>query len=838
MKSLDVWSPSFSVSMTVALCQLFCLGVAVGAAALLGNRFLKHASAATRCLLDLVLLGVMLLGVPLIMIEQFALRDRPTSISQLDQQSSIENKDSRLNVSSRTAADDAAKQLGNPPSSGPSVSADLPDESEASNFRQGSVRDFAAPWIAGGYCFGVLAMFARFLSALYGGHRLRLAARAVDEPSILDLLKTQARAIGLRITPALAYCENMAVPVVIGIARPVILLPLSMVRALTPQQLRDVLTHELAHIRRLDHVVVLLQRLTEAMWFFHPAVWYVSWRLTREREHCCDDLVVTTGAQRISYADTLCRVAELTVVGEGKQAGPMMVAAVGRQPSHLRQRIVHLLEISPPPAIQLTRSGVFGLAALLAFVCLSHFLLPAISSPAQSPSNASPAKGAVGRSIAPDPADRKAETITVTVVCETPEGRPIAGADVTCFEIDTWTGRARAKATLKTDAAGKCRFEGIAVPLADVSRVLRGHSSVYCEVAAKAVGRASEVRTLNERGFPSLQHIQGSTGWMKLIMGPAQTLHGKVSNSKGEPIEGVLVYTARQAQSALPVDGFSSAKTDKNGEYKITDLKEWIRPENAGEMRIVSRQGNTVVGQTVSDHFTVRVWHPDYGQKWVPCRECPGELAIQMPDGGILAGRAIDATTKQTMPGVFVCAEAQPKRGASDSHTWYSSNWAITDRNGSYRLAVRAGNDYLVISNFEGFYAKDIPVIRALPANATATVDDIALVQAGIVRVHLIDAASKQRIRFSSKPQVSVVLHGGPPSVGDRDWPAEFLEGGTFLLRATLPDWTYSISVESNDPTISARPSVTALNVRPGEIVEIDLPVDVAKPGGANDKKR
>jgi hypothetical protein len=380
------------------------------------------------------------------------------------------------------------------------------------------------------------------------------------------------------------------------------------------------------------------------------------------------------------------------------------------------------------------------------------------------------------------------------------------------------------------------------VPLPDVSRVLRGHSTVFCNVAAKAVGRASEIRTLNVGGFPALQHIKGSTGWMKLILAPARTLHGRVTNFQGKPLEGALIYTGEQPSSALPVEGFCSAKTDKNGEYEITDLKEWLRPKDAGEFKITSREGNAVIGQFVPDHFIVHVWHPDYGQKWAECRACPGELNVQMPEVGSVTGRAIDATTKAPLQGVLVRAEAQPqgqampdllpKRREGDFHATYSSSWAITDRNGNYRLALRAGNEYLVFSNFEGFIPKKSPRITNLPASTTKTVDDIAIVRAGVVRAHLVGAASKQRIRFSSKPQVSVVLRSQPDwSVEDQVWPAEYTEGSTFLLRAAVPDRTYSVSVESKDPTISPRPSVTAFNVRPGEMVEIDLPVDVRKPG-------
>ncbi|HET6328338.1 MAG TPA: carboxypeptidase regulatory-like domain-containing protein [Planctomycetaceae bacterium] len=489
--------------------------------------------------------------------------------------------------------------------------------------------------------------------------------------------------------------------------------------------------------------------------------------------------------------------------------------------------------------MRITRFGVLGLAAVFIFGGSSSLPFVAADPPDQLPSPTSPVTSGISRSVVPQPADRHAETIVLTVVCETPDGKPIVGADVTCFEIDTWTGHSRVKTTLKTDATGTCRFDGVAVPLPDVSRVLNGHSTVFCDVAAKAVGRASEVRTLNVGGFPALQHIKGATGWMKLILKRAQTLHGRVTNSKGNPIEGAVVYTVRHALSSLPLDGYCSAKTDKNGEYEITDLKEWLRPKDAGEIKITSRQGNTVTGQVMPDHFIVHVWHPDYGQKWAECRACPGEFNVQMPEVGSVTGRAIDATTKAPLQGVLVHAEAQPNRRAGDFRATYSSNWAITDRNGNYRLALRAGNEYLVFSSFEGFIQnKNSPRINALHANDTATTDDIQLVRAGVVRAHLIDAASKQRIQFSSKPQVAVVLHGRTDSsTEDRDWPAEFAEGDTFLMRAAIPDWTYSVSVESKGGTISPRPSVTALNVRPGETVEIDLPVDVKKPGAARDKR-
>ncbi len=67
-------------------------------------------------------------------------------------------------------------------------------------------------------------------------------------------------------------------------------------------------------------------------------------------------------------------------------------------------------------------------------------------------------------------------------------------------------------------------------------------------------------------------------------------------------------------------------------------------------------------------------------------------------------------------------------------------------------------------------------------------------------------------------------------SKNDQLFPAEFTEGSSFLMRAAIPDCTYSIAVEGNDPTISPQPGTIVFNVQPGETVEIDLPVDVRKP--------
>src|SRR5207247_762569 len=98
------------------------------------------------------------------------------------------------------------------------------------------------------------------------------------------------------------------VPTVVGCMRPVILLPIAAISNLTPSQIEAILAHELAHIRRHDYLVNLLQTLAETLLFYHPGVWWVSARIREEREHCCDDVAVEVCGDAVIYARALAEL--------------------------------------------------------------------------------------------------------------------------------------------------------------------------------------------------------------------------------------------------------------------------------------------------------------------------------------------------------------------------------------------------------------------------------------------------------------------------------------------------------------------------------------------------
>jgi HEAT repeat protein/beta-lactamase regulating signal transducer with metallopeptidase domain len=222
-----------------------------------------------------------------------------------------------------------------------------------------------APYLILAYIAGVLLMLARLALGLAGGGRLRNRADRITDHAILNALNRHAKQLKLRAIPVVAYCQRVAVPTVVGVIRPMILLPASLATGMPPQQVELLLLHELAHIRRYDHLINIAQRLIEAALFFHPALWYVSHRIRVEREHCCDDLVIALGGEAHAYAESLVAAAALAM---GARLSPAALAATGK-PSQLRRRI-HRLLCDPQPPVRLVRGG-WVLTALVAVALIA-----------------------------------------------------------------------------------------------------------------------------------------------------------------------------------------------------------------------------------------------------------------------------------------------------------------------------------------------------------------------------------------------------------------------------------------------------------------------------------
>jgi uncharacterized protein (TIGR03435 family) len=183
-------------------------------------------------------------------------------------------------------------------------------------------------WLA-----GVLALS---MYTVVGWLRVQLLRQRSVEPANAAWTETMdniARRLEIS-KPVRLYISAIAeVPTVIGWIRPFILLPFSAVTGLSQAQLRAILAHELAHVRRYDYLVNLLQNAIETLLFYHPAVWWVSRQIRQEREHCCDDIAVEVCGDVMVYAGALTQLEEL----RGTIPEPALAATGGELLARVRR---------------------------------------------------------------------------------------------------------------------------------------------------------------------------------------------------------------------------------------------------------------------------------------------------------------------------------------------------------------------------------------------------------------------------------------------------------------------------------------------------------------------
>jgi beta-lactamase regulating signal transducer with metallopeptidase domain len=187
-------------------------------------------------------------------------------------------------------------------------------------------------WILGVATFSLV-----HLTGLWGARRLRRRGTRPAAERWQRSLEGLAHCVGVRRTIELLESSTARVPAVVGWLKPAIVVPAAAFAGLPPTQLEALLAHELAHIRRQDFLVNMVQAVIETLFFYHPAIWWLSNEMRRERELCCDDLAVTAVGDRRTYARALAGMAELQLGGTS-----LAMAADGHQPSSLRHRIERL----------------------------------------------------------------------------------------------------------------------------------------------------------------------------------------------------------------------------------------------------------------------------------------------------------------------------------------------------------------------------------------------------------------------------------------------------------------------------------------------------------------
>ena len=148
------------------------------------------------------------------------------------------------------------------------------------------------PIISFAWLLGIALMALRFMGSCYVLHRLRRVGVSPVPAQWQTRMNTLSSQLGISRKVVLSFSEIIQEPLTLGHFKPIILIPVAMLGQMSPDQVEALLLHELAHIRRYDFLVNLLQSWVEILFFFHPAIWWISAQIRDAREACCDDEAV------------------------------------------------------------------------------------------------------------------------------------------------------------------------------------------------------------------------------------------------------------------------------------------------------------------------------------------------------------------------------------------------------------------------------------------------------------------------------------------------------------------------------------------------------------------
>lgn len=389
------------------------------------------------------------------------------------------------------------------------------------------------------WMLGVISLVWRVPQGWFQLRRLRRESQAVEDSSVLEALRRAANAIGVFRAVELLTHAATRTPVTFGWVTPVILLSPATLAGLSPAQLEAILAHELAHIRRHDYLISLLQAFVESLLFFHPAVWWISREVSRERELAADDLVVDSLDNRVTYAKALANIAESNVL-------PAPAASDGLLMNRVR-RILTGDAVSNSSNQRIWVGTTLSLAMLVTGTVIvaeaKSNLVAAEVARLSSDSIESKEDGVSSPRLLRDgDIDLAGRVIDMN-------GRPIAGAKV---QMRSGEGSKLVKKDMRTDVDGRFMFSGL------------GDSGV-ATVIARSQGYGSGFLQVDLLADETVQ-----TPDFKLRTAD-KSIAGRVVDLAGNPVAGVKVHSWGYRQPP------QSTITEADGRFRIAGLiDDWL----------------------------------------------------------------------------------------------------------------------------------------------------------------------------------------------------------------------------------------------------------------------
>jgi beta-lactamase regulating signal transducer with metallopeptidase domain len=564
------------------------------------------------------------------------------------------------------------------------------------------------------WAVGVCLMLARLMRNCLRVVWLRRRASPVADDRIQVLLNIVVSQLGIRQNPLLLISNRTIIPLAIGFGRPAVILPQRLLSVASENELRDILLHEIAHLKRGDQRIVLLQEIAAALYWPIVPIHALNRELQRAREEICDN-VVLANRDPIDYGKTLLHIAELLM-----QARPMRAAVgiIGGR-GELERRIAGLID---PRRNLMTKAArktacvvMFMFIAVSAIVSATRFAATAATTGTTEPAEAA----------APEESQREPDsnrTIVLHGKVLGPDNRSVAGAQI-YLSLDEWTDPVELGTS---DANGSYRFN---VPESKLRRTVSG-SWIDKSVAALAVTAAGL--------GPGWEELPDAAGGRYGTFKPEYThdfhlpndfpIVGRVVDVNGKPVAGVNVaveglieisdphwWKLPQAIKAVDLNLMTREETDTNNwftplyrtAWKViaaatTDADGRFRLDGVGGDRVVRLEltGPGIRSATVSSltRDDVNGFTQAVRDKWTRARRPDGYFwpentrkgAPEGDQGVLLFGPAptIEVDPARTISGVVRDATTgEPIAGMQmKTADRLGGGSATTDRHGRYRI--------------------------------------------------------------------------------------------------------------------------------------------------------
>ena len=190
------------------------------------------------------------------------------------------------------------------------------------------------------WALGVALFILKLLGGISYVYYLRSKLNFPADEYWLEMVEKLGEKAGVKRTMELVESALVRSPLVVGHLKPMILFPIGAINKLNPQEVEAILAHEIAHVLRNDYLFNIIQSVIEALFYFHPAVWWISANIRTERENCCDDAAIALCGNSMTYAKALVSLQEMAYYGSPNLA----MAFAGQRKNQLLFRVQRILK--------------------------------------------------------------------------------------------------------------------------------------------------------------------------------------------------------------------------------------------------------------------------------------------------------------------------------------------------------------------------------------------------------------------------------------------------------------------------------------------------------------